>query len=177
MKTTIKQFSFALVVVLIATLSSCSSDSSSGGGAAGLGTLKAKIGGSNFTSIPQAASAIIASNGTFQNLSISGADASGKSLILTILGENIGVGTYPITDQSTEIASGTYTEVNISNPSSAVVWGAPYDGGGNSGSIIITSKTATNVQGTFSFTAINATTGTGTKAITNGVFNVNLTSN
>ena len=175
---TIKHISFALVLVLalVTTLSSCSSDSSSSG-SGGLGTLKASVGGTSFKSIPQAATAIIASNGTFQNLSISGADATGKSLILTIIGENIGVGTYSITDQSDEIASGTYTEVDISNPSSAQVWGAPYDGGGNSGSIIITSMTATNVKGTFSFTAINATTGTGTKAITNGVFNVNLTSN
>lgn len=173
----IKQFGLTVTIALTLVLSSCSSDSSSSSGGSGsLGTFKAKIGSTNFTSIPQAANAILASNGTFQNLSISGADATGKSFILTIIGENIGVGTYSISDQSSTIASGTYSEVNLSNPAAgAQVWGAPYDGGGNSGSIIITAKTATNVQGTFSFTAINATTGTGTRSITNGVFNVNLT--
>ena len=176
---TIKHISFGILLVVATILSSCSSDGGSGGGGGtgSVGTFKAKIGSTNFTSIPQAANAILATNGTFQNLSMSGADATGKSLILTIIGENIGVGTYALQDQGTPIVSGTYTEANLSNPAASIVFGAPYDGGGNSGSIIITAKTATNVQGTFSFTAINATTGSGTKAITNGVFNLNITSN
>jgi len=172
----IKQFGLVFVVAVAAILTSCSSDSSGGGGSASVGTLKAKVGGANFSSISQAANGIIATSGTFQNLSIFGADASGKSLSMTILAENIGVGTYQITDQAETVVSGTYSETNINNPTETQVWSAPYDGGGNSGSIVITSKTDTNVQGTFSFTA-KSITGTGNKAITNGVFNVNLTSN
>lgn len=173
----IKQFSFALVLAVTAILSSCSSDSSGGSGSGGVGTLKAKVGGTNFTSIPQAAMALLATNGTFQNLAITGADATGKSLQLEVIAENIGVGTYAITDQSDTFATGNYSEVNVSNPPAAQLWGAPYDGGGNSGSIVITSMTATNVKGTFSFTALNLTTGSGTKAITEGTFNVDITTN
>ena len=171
----IKHLSFAIVLAVATVLSSCSSDGGSGG-SGGVGTLKAKIGGSNFTSIPQAAMALLATNGIYQNLAISGADASGKSLQLQILAENIGVGTYQITDQSDIFSSGTYSEVDVNNPTSAQVWGAPYDGGGNSGSITITAITATNVTGTFNFTA-QSITGTGSKAITDGSFNLNITSN
>lgn len=173
----IKKFGFVLVLAVATILSSCSSDSSGGGSSAGLGTLKAKIGSTNFTSIAQGTSAILASNGSYQNLSIGGGDATGKVMQLMILGPNIGVGTYPISETSDLPTTGVYTEVDLSNPTSATPWAAPYDGGGNSGSVIITSMTATNVQGTFSFTALNVSAGTGTKAITNGAFNINYTTN
>jgi hypothetical protein len=95
-----------------------------------------------------------------------------------ILGENIGVGTYAISETSEMPSTAVYSEVDISNPSAgAQSWGAPYDGGGNSGSVVITSMTATNVQGTFSFTALNVTGSSGTKAVTNGAFNINITAN
>lgn len=169
---TIKQFGLAVTMALTLVLSSCSSDGGSGG-SGGVGTLKAKVGGTNFSSLSQAAMGIIATNGTFQNLSIFGSDASGKNITLTILAENVGVGTYQITDQGESYISGQYNEVS---GTTAQVWAAPYDGGGTVGSIVITEITATNVKGTFSFTA-QSITGTGSKAITDGVFNVALTSN
>ncbi len=172
---TIKQLGLALTLALALVVSSCSSDGGSGGSGGGVGTFKAKIGGSNFTSIPQAAIAQLASNGTFQNLSMSGTDASGKSILITILGENIGVGTYQLTDQGEQFVSASYNEVNLSNPIASLIFAAPYDGGGNVGSIVITEKTDTTVKGTFSFTGFNIQTGSGTKAITNGVFNLNIT--
>lgn len=172
---TIKQIGLTVAMVLTLVLSSCSKDDNGGGGGAtGVATFRAKVGGANFTSIPQGAFAILASNGAFQNLALSGSDASGKSIQLSILAENIGVGTYQITDQGESFISGSYNEVNLSNPAASQVWGAPYDGGGNSGSIIITAKTATNVQGTFSFTG-RLLTGTTTKVITEGFFNLNIT--
>ncbi|MFB9089193.1 hypothetical protein [Flavobacterium paronense] len=173
---TIKHFSFALVVALITTLSSCSSDSNSGGGTAALGTLKAKIGGTNFTSITQGTMAVDAFNGSYHNFSISGVDASGKSIILTILATEITAGTTYQFEESnaTLFASCAYSEININNPTVSQSWGAPYDGGGNSGSITITSKTASNVQGTFSLTVGNPETVT-TRSITNGSFNINIT--
>lgn len=154
--------------------SSCSSDSDSngGGGSAALGTIKAKIAGSNFTSMSQGTFATIASNGVYQNLSIAGTDITGKTIQLMILGPNLGVGTYQITEQDSDHpTTAVYSEVNLSNPTSALTFAAPYEGSGNAGSVIITSMTATNIQGTFSFTG-TAESGV-TKAITNGTFNVN----
>ena len=173
---TIKHLSFAIVLAVTTILSSCSSSDSGGGGTAALGTLKAKIGSANFTSIPQGTIATDAFNGTYHNFSISGVDASGKSILIMILAENITAGTTYQIEESNDLysASCAYTEVNLSNPSAAQVWGAPYDGGGNSGSITITAKTATNVQGTFSLTAKNPENGS-SKSITNGSFNINIT--
>ena len=112
---TIKHISFGILLVVATILSSCSSDGGSGGGGGtgSVGTFKAKIGSTNFTSIPQAANAILATNGTFQNLSMSGADASGKSLILTIIGENIGVGTYALQDQGTPVVAFIAVKLNV----------------------------------------------------------------
>lgn len=176
---TIKKFGFVLVLAVTTILSSCSSsDGGGGGGSVGVGTLKAKIGSTNFNSITQATTAMLLDNGSYQNLSIGGATTTGKTLQIMILAENIGVGTYQISDSNDSANTVAYSEVNINNPTSGVKsWAAPYDGGGNSGSIVITSMTASNVQGTFSLTVNDVINGTGTKEITNGAFNINLTSN
>lgn len=166
-----------ILFVVVATLfTSCSSDDNGGGGGnAALGTIKAKIGSSNFTSISQGTFASILDNGSFQNLSIGGSDITGKTIQIMIIGANIAPGTYQISDTDNDYtASGVYSEVDLGT-STAQAWGSPYDGGGNSGSVVITSLTSTNVQGTFSFTG-KSEAGT-TKSITNGSFNVNLTSN
>jgi hypothetical protein len=164
-----------LLVAVAAIFSSCSSDSSGGGGSAALGTVKAKVGSSNFTSISQGTFASLLDNGSFQNLSISGSDITGKSIQIMIIGANIAPGTYQISDVDSEFSATTvYSEIDL-NTSSAQAWGSPYEGGGNSGSVVITSLTSTNVQGTFNFTG-KSEAGT-TKSITNGSFNVNLTSN
>ena len=148
---TIKHLSFAIVLAVTTILSSCSSSDSGGGGTAALGTLKANIGGANFTSITQGTVATDAFNGTYHNFSISGVDASGKSILLMILATEITAGTTYQVEETNDLlsASCAYSEINLSNPSATQTWGAPYDGGGNSGSITITAKTATNVQGTF----------------------------
>lgn len=174
----IKKFGFVLVLAVATILSSCSSSDGGGGGSVGVGTLKAKIGSTNFSSITQATTAMLVDNGSYQNLSIGGATTTGKTLQIMILGENIGVGTYQISDSNDSSTTFVYSEVNINNPTSGVKsWAAPYDGGGNSGSVVITSMTTSNVQGTFSLTASDVINGTGTKEITNGAFNINLTSN
>lgn len=172
---TIKQLGFAVTMALTLALSSCSSsDGGGGGGAAGLGTLKANVGGTNFTSIAQGTTALIADNGTYQNLSIGGADATGKVMQLMILAPEVTAGTYQLSEDAELPSTASFTQVNLST-SQAEVWGAPYTDGGNSGSIVITSITATNVQGTFSF--VGRGESGPTKSITNGSFNVNITSN
>ena len=174
----IKKFGFVLVLAVATILSSCSCSDGGGGGSVGVGTLKAKIGSTNFSSITQATTAMLVDNGSYQNLSIGGATTTGKTLQIMILGENIGVGTYQISDSNDSATTFAYSEVNLNNPTSGVKsWAAPYDGGGNSGSVVITSMSASNVQGTFSLTALDLTNGTGTVQVTNGAFNINLTSN
>ena len=75
----IKKLSAVLALIMVAIFSSCSNSSDGGGGGtAALGTLKANIGGANFTSISQGTTAVDAFNGTYHNFSISGVDASGK---------------------------------------------------------------------------------------------------
>ena len=173
----VNKFGIILFVAVATLFSSCSKDSGSGGGSAGLGTLKATAGGSSFTSISQGTFALLASNGAYQNLSITGSTAAGKSIQLTILNQNISAGTYVIDDSNSDVfATGIYSELNQSNPQNSLVYSAPFDGGGNVGSITISSIDATNVKGTFSFTGKDDTNST-TKVVTNGSFNVNITSN
>lgn len=168
----IKHISFALVLAVTTILSSCSSDSSSGGsGSTALGTMKAKIAGSNWTSMSVATAA------THQNtmLIIQGSDATGKAIQLMVGGVTE-PGTFQISDTSGINAIASYTQANISNPMASLTFAAPYEGSGNVGTITVTDLTATNVKGTFSFTGKNQA-GDDTKAITNGSFNVNFQGN
>lgn len=163
---TIKKFGFVLVLAVTTILSSCSSSDGGGGGSAAAGTLKAKIAGSNYSSM-QAATFATSQSGM---LIVQGSDATGKAIQLMIAANT--VGTYEISDDANISAVASYTEANISNPSASQTWAAPYENSGAVGSITISEITATNVKGTFNFTGKNQT-GTGTKAITDGSFNVN----
>lgn len=178
MKTkTIKHLGLAIVLAIATIFTSCSSDGDggSGGGSAALGTLKAKVGGSNFTSMSMATFASRQTVGGLTNVVVQGSDASGKAIQLIIAGATVGAGTYEISNNATISAIASYTEVNISNPSASQTWAAPYEASGVVGSIIITEITATNIKGTFSFTPKNQS-GSDTKTITNGAFNVNFSS-
>lgn len=166
---TIKHLSFALVLAVTTILSSCSSDSNGGGGNAAAGTIKAKAGNVNFTSMTQASYAMMQSG----MLVIQGSDASGKAIQLMLMGVSE-AGTYTISDTAGISVIGSYTEVNLSNFTS-VTWAAPYDGSGTVGTITISEITETTVKGTFSFTGKNQE-GSDTKAVTNGSFNVNFQS-
>lgn len=163
----IKQLSLVLVLALTTVLSSCSSDSGSGGGGtAAAGTIKAKAGNVNFTSLTQASYATMNSG----MLTIQGSDASGKVIQLIIFGAT-GAGTYTISEDSTISVVGNYTEVNLGTFDSTT-WAAPYENSGAVGTITITEMTDATVKGTFNFTGKNLE-GADTKAITNGSFNVN----
>ncbi|MCI1186822.1 DUF6252 family protein [Hymenobacter sp. DH14] len=83
------------------------------------------------------------------------------------------VGTY--TFSPTAAASATYVaNAGTSSPSTAYYAGATGSGTvTGAGTIVVTALTATSVQGTFTFTGINANTGNA-KSITNGTFNVGL---
>lgn len=169
----IKHLGFAIVLAVTTMVTSCSSssDDGGGGGSTAVGTMKAKVAGANWSSMSMATSA------THQNsvLIVQGSDATGKAIQLMIAGVTA-PGTFTISDTSNIQAIASYTQANISNPAASLVFATPYEGSGNVGTITVTALTATNVQGTFSFTGKNQN-GSDTKAITNGVFNVNLQGN
>jgi hypothetical protein len=168
---TIKHISLALVLAVTTILSSCSSDSGSGGGgSAAAGTIKAKAGSTNFTSLTQASFAMMQGG----MLVIQGSDATGKAIQLVIAGATE-AGTYTISDDNAISVVGSYTEVNLGTFDSTT-WAAPYENSGAVGTITISEITTTAVKGTFNFTGKNQE-GTDTKAITNGSFNVNFQSN
>ncbi|HNP33632.1 MAG TPA: DUF6252 family protein [Flavobacterium sp.] len=170
---TIKQLSIVLVLALTSMLSSCSSDGDGGGSSASLGTLKGKVAGTNFTSMTAATFATKVTAGGTTTVIVQGSDATGKAIHLMVMGTTVAAGTYQISDASISTEA-SYTEINLSTMSSTT-WAAPYESSGNVGSITISEITDTNVKGTFTFTGKNQS-GTDTKQVTNGAFNVNFSS-
>jgi hypothetical protein len=165
---TIKHISFAIVLALTTILTSCSSSDGNGGnGNAAAGTLVAKAGNVNFTSMTAATFAMNQNN----MLIIQGSDASGKAIQLLLAGVST-TGTYEISDTAGISVVASYTVANLSNPGASTTWAAPYEDSGAVGSVTITEITATTAKGTFNFTGKNQDGGD-TKAVTNGAFNVN----
>lgn len=174
---TMKKFGIILALALVTFVSSCSSDDGGGGGAtASLGQVKARVAGSNFTSMELGTFATKQVVGGLTTIIVQGSDASGKAIQIIITGYQEGTNTYEISDDATISTVATYIESNISNPLNSLVWAAPYDNSGAVGSVTITEISDTNVKGTFNFTGKNQN-GDDTKAVTNGAFNVNFTSN
>jgi hypothetical protein len=123
------------------------------------GTLTFKVdGGSTITSTGPVA--------TLQNgiLSIGGG-ISGDILGMALTPTSAGTGTYTFSPTSPSNAT-----LSVGNPAQGFQAGVGF----GSGSIVITSLTSTSVAGTFSFT-MTAVGGTATKSVTNGVFNLTLT--
>ena len=175
---TMKQFGLMLTMVAATLLSSCSGDDNGGGGgSAANGTIKAKVGGSNFKSMEIASFASKnAIGGGAYMITIQGSDEEGNAIQLILNGVDGQPGTFEISQSAGITAVGYYTKINIntSNPmaSTYTTWAAPYEGSGVAGSITISEITDTTIKGTFNFTGKNQE-GTDTKAVTNGAFNLN----
>ncbi len=170
---TLKLFTCILFVSL--ALMSCKKDDEGGdGGAAAEGTITAKIGGADFTSLEIATTANEVTAGGSTTITIQGNDASGKAIILIINGYD-GTGTYEISDAGI-FNTATYTEANISNPQATQSWVAPFANSGVAGEINISSKTADNIQGTFNFEGKN-NDDMSMRSITEGSFNMTLLQN
>ena len=102
-------------------------------------------------------------------LSIAGTDTARSTTIgFAVTPTAAGVGTYTLGPSSSANA-----QLFVGNPASG--WQAAV--GSGSGTITVTALTSTNASGTFSFSlvAVPGTGATGTKSITEGVFNVALT--
>jgi len=173
---TVKLICAFMLVAGIAMVSSCSSDDNGGGGGnAALGTIKAKVDGTNVTTMSMVTFATRVGSMLSLSGNTGGTSSKAFSLIITTLD---GVGTYDIGGGSTGLgqANASYTEimVDISNPAATEtkVWQAPYTGGEKVGEINISEISDTNVKGTFFFTCRNSTDNS-TKNVTEGSFNIN----
>lgn len=163
-----------LLVISLGLLVACSSGNSDsggssnpigpsnpggGGGGGGAGTFSAVIGGQQWT-----ATIITASNNTqVGGFSVAGSDASGMRTFGFAI-PNSGLGTYDITSPS---------NANYANLTNGQAWWATTNGGG-SGTITVTSWTATTAAGTFSFTLVPSpgTGSAGNLAVAQGFFSV-----
>jgi hypothetical protein len=145
--------------VLVAAVAGCGGDNTGPNGQTN-GDMTAKIDGASFTSVTTLAQRNTTNAGTI--IAVSGADSHGLGLGFGIL--DAGVGTYPIgglTPTNATVLDGT-----------GKVWTAGAIGG--SGTLTVTALDATHIAGTFAYSAVaSAGTGaTGTKAVTEGVFDV-----
>ncbi|MGB1308382.1 MAG: DUF6252 family protein [Oceanihabitans sp.] len=168
---TLKNLFLLLLSISMFTLTSCSSDDDGGSnGGASSGTISAKVDGSNFSSLEISSSATIANNGL--NLIIIGSNSSGKAITLTINGYE-GVGTYEISGGNIFVASASYSETDVSNPTnpSTETWQSPYEDS-ILGEINISEETDTKIKGTFSFMCKNTLNDNSIKDITDGSFNL-----
>ncbi|MDO7877485.1 DUF6252 family protein [Hymenobacter sp. ASUV-10] len=146
----------ATALAMTALFSSCSDDSDDQPATPAVG-VSWTVDGNNVT-----ASQVQKTVGTTE-VSISAAAGSATSASGITLTVPKAVGTYTIS--ATSAADATYT---TATSGSAGLYGA------TSGTIAVTSLTATNIIGTYSFTGTDAIGGTATKTISNGKFNVAL---
>ncbi|GEQ86910.1 hypothetical protein ULMS_24180 [Patiriisocius marinistellae] len=159
---------------MVSSLVACKSDDDAGGdGAAADGTLTATVSGAGFTSNAAATTAVIQSAGGTQSLLITANDLGGKNITLTVSGGYEGVGTYNIGGDNMVFVTGSYIEVNPSNPQDAQTWSAPYADSGIAGELNITEVSDTAVKGTFFFDGKNNNDDS-IKNITSGSFSINL---
>ena len=153
-----KFFSTALVAVaLLVSISACKKSEDSTPAADIAAGMRATVGGAAWT-----ANSAFFSDTSSNGLEIYGFTGLGPSLKGFTLVCPKQAGTYSLINDTTATAprSGVYFEGNS-------LWIS------NSGTLTITSLSSTNVKGTFSFTGSGFLGGaTGTKAITNGSFNI-----
>lgn len=144
---------------LFVAAAGCGGDNTGPNGQAN-GDITAKIDGASFTSVATAAQRNTTNGGTI--VAVSGADSHGVGLGFGFV--DAGVGTYAIgglTPTNATVLDGT-----------GKVWTAGATGG--SGTLTVTALDATHIAGTFAYSAVaSAQSGaTGTKAVTQGVFDV-----
>ena len=105
------------------------------------------------------------------SISVAGSVSAGSNPLFLSLEFPNAVGTYTFSPSAA--ASATYV-TNTGGTSAAYFAGATGSGTvTGAGTIVVTALSATSVQGTFTFTGINANTGAA-KSVSNGTFNVGL---
>lgn len=170
----LKQLTKISILSILFVLASCSKDSDGGSGSAASGTITGKVNGTTVTSTTQLTTATQVSAGSTSTLIMQGTNNDGKGFQFNINGFD-GVGSYEFGGDNIVFVNGSYVEGNALNPLDTQIWSAPYDDTTVRGQITFTNVTSSKVQGTFEFTCKNANDNS-VKEITNGSFNVNLTS-
>lgn len=156
MKTSQFALFFAFVAVLGLTSCSKKSDDVTPDPAGTVG-FQVKVDGKLYA--PDFAYALAESPGTANYYAIYGLDSKTSDVIALALPNTLGEGTHPINATNFGIVNYNKEELSTVN--------------GGTGTVTITKKTATNIAGTFSFTAMDAT-GKITRTLTAGSFNVNV---
>lgn len=171
---TFKLLSLFLFVSLAVLSCKKDDDGNDGDNTAAEGTITAKIDGTTFTSLEIATTANEVNAGGGTTITIQGNDASGKAIIMIINGYD-GTGTYEISDAGI-FNTASYIETNVNDPQNTQSWNAPFANSGIAGEINISSKTDTNIQGTFNFEGKNGND-MSMRNITEGSFNMTLMQN
>lgn len=155
------------LLALVAGCGGGSSPTGPGGDGGGGNRVTATIGGQAFTGATILANPVSTVPGSlaFQATQVVGGSARSLAMYLAFIP---GPGTYPLGMNIGTSPGGTVTVVDGSTGYTTPLSGA-------AGSVTITSLTATRVAGTFTFTA-TATVGSATLTVTNGVFDVPLSS-
>lgn len=165
----------ALFLFLIFSTSCSSDDDGGSGGNAAAGTVTAKIDGANFQSNTMLSTANKVTQGAADVMTLQGTDNSGKGFNFAINGYE-GEGTYTFGGASLGFIVGNYIEANASDPLNSQTWTAPYDNEDIRGEISISSDSGDNVKGTFEFTCKNFNGDGSIKTITEGSFDLDVTS-
>ncbi|MEJ5994719.1 DUF6252 family protein [Pedobacter sp. Du54] len=170
---TFKKLFFSCMILF--SVAACKKDDDGGdGGTAADGIMQAKIGGTSWMSAKISTSAQYVSIG--KSLNLLGTDASGKAINIMINNYDGSTGTWQIPNSIGLIGVvSSYTEVNLGG--SSKTWAAPYSNSGVIGEVKISefSKTG-NVAGTFKFKARNQNDNADFKDITEGSFNIKVSS-
>ncbi len=165
-----KKIMLLLMTVSLVTFAGCKSDDNGGeSGDAASGTIRANVDGTTITSLELTTVANLVS--ATNTLTVQGNDADGRSFVFVLNGYT-GEGTYDIGGGSLIAVIASYIEADINNPMNSQTWSAPFDAT-VAGEIAISTQTADNIEGTFSFTGQNAND-MSMKSITEGSFNVSL---
>ena len=153
------QFFAILAILGFVSFSSCSkkSDDVAPEEAANTVGFRVKVDGKTYA--PDFSYALANFPGNDKYYAVYGLDSKTSDVVAIALPNTAGEGTHVISNV-------TFGIMNVGNESYSTI-------NGGTGTITITKKTATNVAGTFSFTAFDAT-GTLKKALTEGSFNVNV---
>jgi len=125
-----------------------------GGGAAGF---RVKVDGKEYAPDFSYALAEFPANAGYY--AIYGLDSKTSDIVAIALPKTVNEGTFPINGVNFAMLTMNKQDFSTTN--------------GGSGTITISKKTASNIQGTFSFTAVDAT-GTLKRTLTDGSFNVNV---
>jgi hypothetical protein len=134
-------------------------------GASPRGSMSATIDGTRWDAVIISAAAI--SGGV---LRVGGQDSKTTPFVALGVAVPPGVGTYTVSAATGATVAGSLDQTSTTAPT-LLQWNANFTFG--SGTITLSSLTATAASGTFSFNLVHiATASTGTRVITNGVFNI-----